>query len=106
MTADLHSHSTLQDFDPLKDPAFLALPKRRIRSKLEIFLTTAATGLVVFGFARAIQWIVYDRLLREDALRLVGSALPALSRTRASLAELKVFFQAEYALLVISDPHR
>jgi hypothetical protein len=75
VAANLHSRLTSQDFDPLKDPAFFTKPKRRIPSNLEICLTTAVTGLVVFVFALAIQWFIYDRLLHEDGLRFVGSAL-------------------------------
>ncbi len=32
----------------------------------------------MFGFALAIQWIIYDRFLHEDGLRVVGSALAAV----------------------------
>lgn len=72
-----HPGLASQDFDPLKDPAFLSRPKLQIPSNLEIWITTAVTGLVVFVSALTIQWLIYDRLLHEDGLRLVGSALAA-----------------------------
>jgi hypothetical protein len=78
MATNLHSHPASQDFDPLKDPAFLTKPKLRIPSNLEIWLTTATTGLVVFLLALGIQWLIYDRLLHEDGLRFVGSALSSV----------------------------
>ncbi len=78
MVTNLHSRLASQDFDPLDDPAFLAKPKLRIPSNLEIWLTTTVIGLVVFIFALAIQWLIYDRLLHEDGLRLVGSAIASV----------------------------
>jgi hypothetical protein len=77
MAADLSSRSVIQQFDPLKDPAFLTKPKLRASSDLEIWLATVATGVVVFLTALGIQWVIYDRLLHEDGLRLVGSVLSA-----------------------------
>ena len=77
MAANSPSRSTSQGFDPLQDPAFLSRPKLRVSSDPEIWLATAVTGLVVFLVALGIQWVIYDRLLHEDGLRLVGSVLAA-----------------------------
>ncbi len=78
MATNLQSRSTSQDFDPLDDPAFLSRPTLRIPSNFEIWLTTAATGVVVFLFALGIQWLIYDRILHEDGIRIVGSALASV----------------------------
>ena len=78
MGTDIHSRLASQDFDPLDKPAFLAKPKLRFPSNLEIWLTTVVTGFVVFIFALAIQWCIYDRILHEDGLRLVGSVLASV----------------------------
>ena len=67
-----------RDFDPLSDPAFLTRPKLKIPSQFEIWLTTAVIGIVVFALALGIQWLIYDRILHEDGLRVVGSALAAV----------------------------
>lgn len=78
MIADPDSRLTSRNFDPLQDPAFLKRPKLRVLSDLEISLISGAFGVAVFVLALAIQWIVYDRIMHEDGLRLVGSAIAAL----------------------------
>jgi hypothetical protein len=78
MAADSGSRWPAQEFDPLQDSAFLTRPKLRVSSDFEIWLTTAITGVVVFLAALGIQWIIYDRFLHEDGLRLVGSVLSAV----------------------------
>ena len=67
-----------RDFDLLQDPAFLSRPKLRVLSDLEIWLISGAVGVGVFLLTLAIQWIIYDRVLHQDGLRFVGSAIAAL----------------------------
>jgi len=78
MSAEPEPRLELPDFDPLQDPAFLSRPKLRVLSDREIWLVSGASGIVVFALALAMQWIVYDRILHEDGLRLVGSVIAAV----------------------------
>ncbi len=61
----------------LQNPAFLPKQKVKLRSKLRIWLSALLISIVVFGFALAIQWTIYDRYLHEAGIRVVGSAIAA-----------------------------
>jgi hypothetical protein len=86
----------------LDDPAFLGLPKLKIRSRAEILGLSGIIAVLVFLAALGLQWIIYDRFMHEDGVRLVGSTVAAilaailtgrlesLSRAR-SLRELRRF---------------
>ena len=78
MGAEPQSRLELPDFDPLRDPAFLTRPKLRVLSDRDIWLISGAAGIAVFLLALAIQWVIYDRVLHQDGLRLVGSAIAAV----------------------------
>jgi hypothetical protein len=62
----------------LHDPAFLGLPKFKIRSRAEILGLSGMIAVLVFLAALGLQWIVYDRFLHEDGVRLVGSTIAAI----------------------------
>jgi hypothetical protein len=59
----------------IQNPAFLRKPDLKIRSDAEIWIMSLSSGVVVFLGALALQWIIYDRFLHEDGLRLVGSII-------------------------------
>ncbi|HEX6880725.1 MAG TPA: hypothetical protein VF135_10205 [Terriglobales bacterium] len=65
----------------LEDPAFLPKSSDRIRSPLQIWLTAISIGTLVFLIALALQWVIYDRFLHEDGVRIVGSAIAAIIAT-------------------------
>ena len=84
----------------LQNPAFLRKPSLKIRSNAEIWLLSLGAGVLVFIGSLAIQWIIYDRFLHQDGLRLVGSLISAafavllvqitsLQTRRSRLAELR-----------------
>ena len=81
MVSEPNSRAASQDFDPLRDPAFLSKPKLRILSDREIWLISGACGAGVFVLALGMQWVIYDRILHQDGLRLVGSAIAAVLAT-------------------------
>jgi hypothetical protein len=56
------------------DP-FLCKPGLKIRSDAEIWAMSLGSVLVVFLCALALQWIIYDRFLHQNGLRLVGSVI-------------------------------
>ncbi len=62
----------------LDDPAFLPRSKDHIRSPLQIWLIAISIGLLVFLIALGLQWVIYDRFLHEDGVRIVGSAIAAV----------------------------
>ncbi len=68
----------LQDFDPTQDPAFLLRPKARVASNFEIWRAAMMTGVVVFWLALAVQWVIYDRILHDAGLRVIGSSVAAV----------------------------
>lgn len=61
----------------LHDPGFVDLPKIKIRSWLEILLISGGVAVGVFLVALGLQWVIYDRLLHEDGIRIVGSTIAA-----------------------------
>ncbi len=61
----------------LNYPRFVDLPKIKIRSRLEILLLCAGVAAGVFLIALGLQWVVYDRILHEDGIRIVGSTIAA-----------------------------
>lgn len=65
----------------LENSSFLDGPVRRIRSNLEIWTRACTVGLLVFLIALGIQWVIYDRIMHEDGIRIVGSAIAALIAT-------------------------
>jgi ABC-type bacteriocin/lantibiotic exporter with double-glycine peptidase domain len=83
-----------------KSSAFLRKPDLKIRSDTEIWLLSLVCGIFTFLGTLALQWIIYDRFLHQDGLRLVGSVISGIFaaalvhamslRTRHSrLAELR-----------------
>jgi hypothetical protein len=58
-----------------QNPAFYRKPHLKIRSDAEIWIMSLSSGMVVFLGTLALQWIIYDRFLHEDGLRLVGSVI-------------------------------
>lgn len=78
MSAEPQSRLEPPNFDLTRDPAFLKRPKLRVLSDREIWLISAASGIAVFLLALAIQWVIYDRILHQDGIRLVGSAIAAV----------------------------
>jgi hypothetical protein len=62
----------------LENPSFLDGPVRRLRSNLEIWTRAYCVGVLVFLIALGIQWVIYDRIMHEDGIRIVGSALAAV----------------------------
>jgi ABC-type bacteriocin/lantibiotic exporter with double-glycine peptidase domain len=83
-----------------QNPSFISKPKSKIRSTLEIWILSLGIGTLVFVGALALQWVIYDRLLHEDGLRLVGSLIAgcfaallvhgfALQARNTSIAELR-----------------
>ncbi len=84
----------------IRKPEFVRKPDLKIRSDSEILIMSLASGLVIFLGALAIQWIIYDRFLHQDGLRLVGSVIAGafgsllvhgmnLQTRRARLSELR-----------------
>jgi hypothetical protein len=80
--------------------AFLRKPDLNIRSDAEIYALSLASGFAVFLGALALQWIIYDRFLHQDGLRLVGSVISgafaallvhgmSLQTRRSRLSELR-----------------
>lgn len=61
----------------LQNPAFLPKDKVKLRSRLRIWISAVLISIVVFGFALAIQWTIYDRYLHEAGIRVVGSGIAA-----------------------------
>jgi len=59
----------------VQNVAFLRKPDLRIRSDVWIWAMSLSSGLVVFLGTLGLQWIIYDRFLHEDGLRLVGSII-------------------------------
>ncbi|HEY3928794.1 MAG TPA: hypothetical protein VGL89_10485 [Candidatus Koribacter sp.] len=62
----------------LRDPGFVNLPQLKIRSRSEILLLSAGVAVGVFLLALGVQWVIYDRFLHDDGLRIVGSTIAAL----------------------------
>lgn len=62
----------------LTDPAFIPKQKLKLRSKLQIWVSALATGMLVFLLALGLQWIIYDRYLHEYGVRIVGSMIAAV----------------------------
>ena len=84
----------------IRKPEFVRKPDLKIRSDSEILIMSLASGLVIFLGALAIQWIIHDRFLHQDGLRLVGSVIAGafgsllvhgmnLQTRRARLSELR-----------------
>jgi hypothetical protein len=69
------SREELSAADLIRKPEFVRKPDLKIRSDAEILILSQASGLVVFLGALVIQWIIYDRFLHQDGLRLVGSVI-------------------------------
>lgn len=61
----------------LKQPAFISRKSFHLRSKLRIWAGALTTGVIVFFFALALQWTIYDRYLHENGIRVVGSGIAA-----------------------------
>lgn len=59
----------------VQNSAFLHKPNLIIRSDAEISILTLVSGVGVFLCALAMQWIIYDRVLHQDGLRVVGSLI-------------------------------
>lgn len=59
------------------DPAFMHRPKLSVLSIREIWGLAALTGGAVFLLALTLQWVIYDRMLHQDGIRIVGSAISA-----------------------------
>lgn len=64
--------------DVLTDPAFIPKQILKLRSKLQIWVSALATGMLVFLLALGLQWIIYDRYLHEYGVRIVGSMIAAV----------------------------
>src|SRR5581483_728086 len=62
----------------LRDPGFVSVPQIKIRSRSEIFLLSIGVAAGVFLLALGIQWVIYDRFLHDDGIRIVGSIIAAL----------------------------
>jgi hypothetical protein len=65
----------------LENPSFLDGSARRLRSNLEIWTRAYCIGVLVFLIALVIQWVIYDRIMHEDGIRIVGSAIAAVIAT-------------------------
>lgn len=61
----------------LNEPALMNRKTFRVRSRLRIWAGAVTTGTVVFFFALALQWTIYDRYLHENGIRVVGSGIAA-----------------------------
>ncbi len=62
----------------LNNPAFLQKTESpALRSNSRIWAFALVVSALVFGFALGLQWIVYDRYLHENGIRIVGSAIAA-----------------------------
>jgi hypothetical protein len=61
--------------DLVQNPAFLRKPNLRIRSDAEVLMMSLGAGMLVLLGALALQWIIYDRFLHQDGLRIVGSLI-------------------------------
>ena len=81
-------------------PEFVHKPEFKIRSNAEIWFISLGSGVLVFLGALLLQWIIYDRLLHEDGLRFIGSAISgacaaflvqsmSLQTRRSMLSELR-----------------
>ena len=68
----MHGHSALTD------PAFISKAKPKLRSRLQIWISALAIGLLVFILALSLQWVIYDRFLHEFGIRIVGSLIAAV----------------------------
>jgi hypothetical protein len=84
----------------VQNKAFLRKPDLKIRSDAEIWVMSLCSGLVVAVAALELQWIIYDRFLHQDGLRLVGSVISgafaallvhgmSLQTRRSRLSELR-----------------
>jgi hypothetical protein len=78
MATNHFSNPHLQDFDPARDPAFLSRPRAHVASNFEIWRAAMMTGVVVFWLALAVQWVIYDRILHDEGLRVIGSSVAAV----------------------------
>ena len=61
--------------DLVQNLAFFRKPKLTIRAESNIWIWSAGSGLAVFLGTLGMQWIIYDRLLHQDGLRIVGSLI-------------------------------
>ena len=71
----VHTKKALGAADLIHSPEFVTRPNLKIRSVVEIWALSLGSGIVVFLGALGLQWIIYDRFLHQDGLRLVGSAI-------------------------------
>jgi hypothetical protein len=62
----------------LSETAFISRKGLNLRSRLRIWTGALTTGVVVFFFALALQWTIYDRYLHENGIRVVGSAIASI----------------------------
>ncbi len=75
------SDGNLRSDDLLQNSDFLAKPDLKVSSTPRIWLVALAVGLLVFILALVMQWIIYDRIMHQDGVRIVGSAIAAVIAT-------------------------
>lgn len=71
----------LANHELLENPKFRTRSDSRVSSDLRIRAIALGMGLLVFLVALGIQWIIYDRFLHQDGIRIVGSLIAAIIAT-------------------------
>ncbi len=71
----------VKSMELVKNPNFVHRSGQHVRSRAEIYLIACGIGAGVFLFALGLQWFIYDRLLHEDGIRIVGSLIAAVIAT-------------------------
>jgi hypothetical protein len=64
-----------RNMELVENPAFVRRPRLRIRPKIEVYGLSMLVGIAVFLFALGLQWVIYDRMLHQDGIRVVGSLI-------------------------------